>query len=282
VTSSVTHAAATAPAYFERLGPGRFHSTGNAQGAWGHDQQHMAPISGLLTRAIEECAPRDDLIISRIAFDILGVITMGPVDIEARVIRPGRTIELVEAELSIAGRVAVRATAWRLATSDTSTIAGSDVPSMPGPDQGKPWQGSGIWDGGFIRTLEFRVLPGWQPGHGRVWLTSGTELVAGEESSPLSRYLRLVDTANGIAVRADPATLLFPNTDLTVHLVRQPVGDWVGLDTTVSYGADGVGLTASVLYDLEGPVGRAAQTLTLRPVGDIQAVRQPEATPFAT
>jgi hypothetical protein len=282
VTSSVTHAAATAPAYFERLGPGRVHSTGNAQGAWGHDQQHMAPISGLLTRAIEECAPRDDLIISRIAFDILGVITMGPVDIEARVIRPGRTIELVEAELSIAGRVAVRATAWRLATSDTSTIAGSDVPPMPGPDRGKPWQGSGIWDGGFIRTLEFRVLPGWQPGHVRVWLTSGTELVAGEESSPLSRYLRLVDTANGIAVRADPATLLFPNTDLTVHLVRQPVGDWVGLDTTVSYGADGVGLTASVLYDLDGPVGRAAQTLTLRHVGDIQAVRQPEATPFAT
>lgn len=284
VTSSVTRPTAVPapPAYYERLGPARFRSTANAQGAWGHDQQHMAPISGLLTQAIEECSPRDDLMISRIAFDILGVITMGPVDVEARVIRPGRTIELVEAEMSVDGRVVVRATAWRLAVSDTAAIAGSDVPPMPGPDKGEPWQGTGIWDGGFIRTLQFRVLPGWRPGRGRVWLASDTGLVADEESSPLARYLRLVDTANGIAVRADPATLLFPNTDLTVHLVREPVGDWVGLDTTVSFGADGVGLTASVLHDVAGPVGRAAQTLTLRPVGDIRSVRPPAATPFAT
>ncbi len=284
MTPSVTEpiAAPTQPAYYDRLGPGRFRSTASAQGAWGHDQQHMAPISGLLTQAIEECAPRDDLMISRIAFDILGVITMGPVEVDARVIRPGRTIELVEAEMTVAGRVVVRATAWRLAISDTSAIAGTDVPPMPGPDKGSEWHGSDIWDGGFIRTLQFRVLPGWTPGRGRVWLTSDTALVAGEKISPLARYLRLVDTANGIAVRADPATLLFPNTDLTVHLVRQPVGDWVGLDTTVTFGPDGVGLTASVLHDVAGPVGRAAQTLTLRPVGDLHAVRPPAVAPFAT
>ncbi|MEO7124533.1 MAG: thioesterase family protein [Nakamurella sp.] len=269
-------------AYYEILGPGRFRSTAHAQGAWGHEQQHMAPISGLLTRAIEECSPRDDLMISRIAFDILGVITMGPVEIEARVIRPGRTIELVEAEMSVSGRVVVRATAWRLARSDTAAISGSPVDSMPGPDEGENWQGSAIWDGGFIRTLQFRVLPGWRPGRGQVWIRSDVDLVADGNSSPLARYLRLVDTANGIAVRADPATLLFPNTDLTVHLVRHPVGQWVGLDTTVSFGSDGIGLTASVLHDISGPIGRAAQTLTLRPVSELRDVRAPDAVPFAT
>ena len=49
-----------------------------------------------------------------------------------------------------------------------------------------------------------------------------------------------------------------------MHLFRRPYGDWLGLDTTVSFGADGVGLTASVLHDERGPVGRSAQTLTLR------------------
>ena len=58
--------------------------------------------------------------------------------------------------------------------------------------------------------------------------------------------------------------MLFPNTDLTVHLFRQPTGDWLGLDTDVSFGPDGIGLTASVLHDERGPIGRAAQTLTLR------------------
>lgn len=280
VTSSVTKPIPSA--YYERLGPGRFRSTAHAQGAWGHDQQHMAPISGLLTRAIEECSPRDDVMISRIAFDILGVIAMGPVEIDARVIRPGRTIELVEAEMSVAGRVVVRATAWRLAVSDTSGIAGSPVQPMPGPEEGETWRGSAIWDGGFIRTLEIRVLPDWMPGRGRVWLRSGIDLIDGEDSSPLANYLGLVDTANGIAVRAEPATLLFPNTDLTVHLVRQPVGPWVGLDTSVTFGADGIGLTASVLHDLDGPIGRAAQTLTLRPVGELRQVRAPRSVPFAT
>lgn len=225
----------------------------------------MAPVSGLLVQAIEGCAPRTDLLISRVAFDILGVIPVGEVEVAARILRPGRTIELVEAEMSAGDRVLVRATAWRLAKSDTSAIAGSDVPDLPGPECGRPWAGSETWKGGFIRSLEFRVLPDWQPGHGRVWLRSTVDLLAGETASDLARFFSLIDTANGVAVRADPAAVLFPNTDLTVHLVRRPAGEWLGLDTTVTFGTDGVGLTASVLYDRSGAVGRAAQTLTLRP-----------------
>lgn len=220
--------------------------------------------------------------VSRIAFDIFGVIPSGAVDIEARVIRPGRTIELVEAEMRAAGQVVVRATAWRLATSDTESIAGDPFEPMPGPDTGHPWRGTGIWGGGFIRSLEFRVLPGWQPGRGQVWLRSDVDLVAGEGSSTLACFIGLVDTANGIAVRADPQTLAFPNTDLTIHLFRSPVGSWVGLDTSVTFGPDGVGLTAATLHDVSGPVGRVAQTLTLRPTGDITKVRLPLAVPFAT
>lgn len=239
----------------------------------------MAPVSGLLVRAIEQCEPRDDLIVSRVAFDILGVIPGGEIEVSARIIRPGRTIELVEAEMSAAGRVVVRATAWRLAASDTSAIAGGGVDPLPGPEQGLPWSGSTVWQGGYIRSLDFRVLPGWQPGRGRAWIRTDVDLVDGEPSSELARYIGLIDTANGIAVRADPATVLFPNTDLTVHLIRTPVGRWVGLDTTVTFGPDGVGLTASVLHDVAGPVGRAAQTLTLRPLGE---VRLPANAPLPT
>lgn len=270
------------PAYYEWLGADRYRSTPHAQGAWAADHQHMAPVSGLLVRAIENCAPRTDLIVSRVAFDILGVIPGGDVEVMASVIRPGRTIELVEAEMTAGGRVVVRATAWRLASSDTSAIADTGLSDLPGPEAGAPWQGTELWGGGFIRSLDLRVLPDWQPGHGRVWIRSTVDLVDGVESSALARYIGLIDTANGIAVRADPATLLFPNTDLTVHLVRCPVGEWAGFDTTVSFGPDGVGLTSSVLYDVAGPIGRAAQTLTLRPVDTVRAVRPPSAVPFST
>jgi hypothetical protein len=266
-------------AYYVPLGDDRYRSTVHVQGAWTDEHQNMAPVSGLLTRAIERCEPRDDLMVSRIAFDILGAIPCGEAAIAARIIRPGRTIELLEAEMSIGGRVVVRATAWRLALADTSAIAGSAVGPMPGPEAGEPWHAPDVWGGGYIRSVEFRVLPGWQPGRGRVWMRTGIDLVAGQPSSDLAQYAGLIDTANGIAVRADPTSVLFPNTDLTVHLVRTPVGPWVGLDTTVSFGPDGVGLTATVLHDVSGPVGRAAQTLTVRPLG---LLRVPDGMPLPT
>ena len=63
--------------------------------------------------------------------------------------------------------------------------------------------------------------------------------------SPTAAYLGLVDTANGIVVREDPRTWMFPNVDLTVHLFRAPEAGWVGFDTTVTFGSDGLGLTSS-------------------------------------
>ena len=89
-------------------------------------------------------------------------------------------------------------------------------------------------------------------------------MVAGEERSTVADYVARIDTANGIAVRRSPEEWAFPNVDLTVHLYRRPTGRWNGFDTTVSWGAEGIGLTSSVLHDVRGPLGRAEQSLTLR------------------
>jgi hypothetical protein len=98
-----------------------------------------------------------------------------------------------------------------------------------------------------------------------VWLATPVALVAGEPVGELARFVGLVDTANGIAVRESPEAWMFPNVDLTIHLHRQPAGPWVGLDTTVVFGPDGCGLTTTVLHDRTGAVGRAEQLLTVRP-----------------
>ena len=59
---------------------------------------------------------------------------------------------------------------------------------------------------------------------------------------------------------------MFPNVDLSLHIYREPVGEWLGLDSTVTFAGDGVGLTSSVLHDEQGPFGRSEQILTLRPI----------------
>ena len=254
----------TAASYYQPLGPGRFRSTEHAQGAWSADEQHMAPVAALLTHAVETCSPRADLGLSRIVFDVLGRIPAGEVEVAARVIRPGRTIELVEAEMTAAGRTVVRATAWRLALSDTATVAATAAVGLPGPEAAMPFDMSAIWPGGFIRSVEARTVGEPMPGRSTVWLRARARILDDEPASQQAGLIGLVDTANGVAVRAKPGEVLFPNTDLTVHLFRRPTGVWLGLQTEVSFGPDGLGLTAAVLHDLDGPFGRSAQTLTVR------------------
>jgi hypothetical protein len=251
-------------AFYTRLGENLFGPTLHVQGAWRDDEQHMAPVSGILAHAIDLHEPREEMQLARISYDILGMIPARPSTIQVRTSRPGRTIELVEATMSVDGRVVVRAEAWRLARHDSTPVAGVELEAMPGPDDFAEWQGTHVWPGGYIADLEFRADPERRPGRARVWLRSRRALVEGEECSPVADLVRLVDTANGIAVRASPTEWMFPNVDLTIHLFREPVRGWVGFDTRVTMGPTGIGLTSTTLHDGEGPVGRAEQILTVR------------------
>ena len=81
--------------YFETLGDGRYRSSWHTQGAWNAHEQHMAPASGILTHALENFQPRDDMRIARLSFEIHGLIHAGEFEITTRMIRPGRTIRSV-------------------------------------------------------------------------------------------------------------------------------------------------------------------------------------------
>ncbi len=251
--------------YYQPLGGGLYQPTSHIEGVWNPEEQHMGPVSGLLAHALETHEPREDLVLARISYDILGMIPARPSLIDVHVARPGRTIELVEAAMTVGGRTVVRAQGWRLARHDTAHVAGGQPEPMTPPEQWGPWAGSEIWTGGYFDSLQFRVNPDNVPGRGQIWMRSDTTLLDGVATSPTAAFVALVDTANGFVVRADPQQWAFPNVDLTIHLYREPDPSWVGMDTTVTFGANGVGLTSTVLHDVHGPVGRAEQILTIRP-----------------
>ncbi|BCW75828.1 thioesterase family protein [Arthrobacter sp. NicSoilB11] len=252
--------------YYQDLGGGLFRSTIHAQGAWNAHEQHMAPASALMADVLERHQPRGDMRMARISYEILGLIPGGEFRIDTTTLRPGRTIELVQAELVAGGRTAIRATGWRLQTSDTAGVAAVEDAAIPGPDECKPYDGSAVWPGGYIRSLEMRVAEGHRPGAGKVWLRTDHPLTDRADSGDFPRLMGLVDTANGIAARVPPGkdSYAFPNLDLQIHMYRRPEGEWLGLDNAVSFGRDGIGLTSTVLHDRQGPFGRAEQILTLR------------------
>lgn len=253
-------------AYFTRLSNTDFRATEHTGGAWSVSEQHIAPAMGLLTHVIElDCARRDiGFKIGRLAFDILGVIPIDAVQTEVRSLRSGRTIELVEATMLHNGRPALKARAWLVKPNDTRPIEGNTIRPIPGRETMQPWDATTVWPGGFIATIDVRRASE-GPGRAAYWARANYPLLDGEPVSPLARFASLFDIANGMAVRAAPTEVAFPNLDLTAHLFAAPRGDWLGFDTSVSFGAEGIGLTSSTIYDEAGPIGTLAQMLTLRP-----------------
>lgn len=253
--------------YFERLDQKRFRATQHVSGAWDADQQHIAPALGLLVHAVEgdrDQRRRDGLQVGRLSFDILGTVPVDTVDIDVRVARPGRTIELVEATLSHGGRVVVLLRAWLMHSTDNERLQGTALPRMKPPADLSPWDPTTVWPGGFIASAEVRRQED-EPGRARFWVRTSTRLLDDEPVSDLARFAGLLDIANGMTVRTAPSKVAFPNVDLTAHFFDEPHGDWVGFDTTVSFGATGLGLTSSVIHDQDGPIGTLSQALTVRP-----------------
>lgn len=253
-------------AYFVPARQGRYLATARVGGAWFTDEQHIAPLLGLLTHLVEvdrDSRRSDGLVAARLSFEILGRVAIEEVATRVSVLRPGRSVELVEVVAAQAGRDVVVLRAWLMKPGATDSLAATPLTLIPAPDDLAPWDPTTVWPGQFIESVELRRHQV-EPGRAQFWARTRVPLVADEPFSRLAAFVGLLDIANGMTVRASPAEVAFPNVDLTVHFFSQPAGEWVGFDTSVTFGDAGMGVTSSVIHDLSGPVGVMAQMLTVR------------------
>ena len=115
-----------------------------------------------------------------------------------------------------------------------------------------------------------------EPGPAVVWLRMRQPLVAGEPTSPLARVLVAADAGNGVSAALDYRRYLFINTELTVHLVREPAGEWVCLDAVTRGGPARRRAGRERPVRRAGRLGRAAQTLLVRPPIDVTWLDPPD------
>ncbi len=255
-------------AFYEPDGD-RYLATELTRGPWDPGAQHAGPPAALLGRAIEGLPDAEEFQVGRVTCEILRSVPIAPVRVSARVLRPGRRVQLVEAELSDeAGEPLMRASAWRLRAAAVEIPPAAMAAAEPPP---APAQGSEVeffptgQELGYHTAMEVCFLSGGfvEPGPARVWLRMRQPLVAGEEPSPLQRVLVAADVGNGVSASLDYRRYLFINVDLTVHLERMPVGEWVCVDAQTLPQPTGNGTAESVLSDRGGRIGRALQTLLI-------------------
>jgi hypothetical protein len=234
------------------------------RGPWDPSSQHAGPPSALLARALERCEPREGARIARVTVEILAPVPIAPLAVSARIVRPGRSVELLEASLEGADGELMRARGWRVAES-AMTADWEREKRPPGPEGATPLEffptGQAV---GWHTAMEIVFARGrfLEPGPATVWIRPRVELVAGEQITPLQRVLLAADGGNGVSAPLDWSRFIFINTDLTVHLLRPPRGEWVCLDSVTH--VDGLGMTDTALWDEDGRIGRAVQTLLVR------------------
>src|SRR4051812_41651780 len=115
-------------AFYLPLGQDRFLPTGHTAGPWSPDAQHFGPPSALLVRALEALPAERKSMLARVTVEILGPAPLTEMTVRAKIERPGRSVELLTAELESGERAVARASAWRIVSSDTREVA-TAVPS---------------------------------------------------------------------------------------------------------------------------------------------------------
>lgn len=255
-----------ADAFFEPDGE-LYVGTAATGGPWDPTRfMHFGPPAALLARSAAALPSDRPKRVSRATFEILRPVPIGPLRVRSDVVRPGNRVDLVESVLTDRDGVELAlCRAWRLRTAETPVPArgGSDG-APPAPEHGEEREFFTVdADTHYGTSVEVRFLSGafLEPGAAEVWMRMRIPLVAGEAPSPLTRVLVVADSGNGVSAVADPTEVVFVNTDLTVHLHRHPVGEWICLRARTIIDGQGSGLATSHLSDTAGGIGTALQTL---------------------
>jgi len=255
---------------FEPVEGGAWLPTAWARGPWTPDALHGGPVAALLARAAEACGDDDGSGIAwqpaRVTVELLRPVPVAPLAATATLTRPGRKVQVVDSELRTAdGTVVASARLLRVRDADVpAPVTTGDQLPPPGPERSAGRAPSHVDHDGFHnRGVEHRFAAGAfeELGPASDWIRLAVPVVPGEEPSPLQRVAGAADFGNGISRVVEFGDLLFINPDLTIHLHRLPIGEWVCLVAVTWMEARGLALAESRLWDERGPLGRSLQSL---------------------
>jgi acyl-coenzyme A thioesterase PaaI-like protein len=248
----------------------RFTATDLALGPWAAGALHGgAPASLLVHALIDHVGPEGPLRLARITYEFVRPVPMGPLSIEIAVVRPGRRVTLLDAVLRDPDGIEVtRARALLLVPSGLGDTAW-EPPPFAGPEESAPSEWRGRRDGRMFVTdaMEIRFARGEfrRPGDAIAWFRLRYPLIAGVPTAPLELMAAAGDFGNGIATVLDWDEHMFINPDLTLHVEREPVDEWVALESVMRVGPGRVAVAESVIWDRRGRIGRAVQSLLVGP-----------------
>jgi len=257
-------------AAYTAQGAGVFQATALTRGPWHPGQQHAGPPIALVCHALEAAArPHGLLHLARLTANLLRPVPIGAVEVQVEADYVGRNAGHFSARMLAGGKEVVRCTALFQREGEVvlpAVLPGHPLPQAPRSPEGSVPQRFPFAQGtlGYPDLVESRVAQGDMfRGPCAVWFRLAYPLIDQQEPSPYQRVAVAADSGNGISAVLDLSEFFFVNSDLTINLLRRPVGEWICLDARTHLSSHGGGLAESSLFDAQGLVGRATQSLAL-------------------
>ena len=274
------------PALFVPV-PGGARATELTRGPWANQVMHGGAICGLLGWAVETELRQlgsTGQICSRLTVEILSGMPMAQYAVTARAVKPGRRTSVIEAELRAVeapssapepltgGRLVARASSQWLAP--TIPLAAADAHETSSDGEALPPIPLERADPGAHSEIEY-PRPGFnadgvdirfvdgsteEPGRGLTWIRLDHELMAGETTTPFGRVATLCDLGAAVGWDYSPSGGAYINTDVTLQLLREPVGEWILFDSATDPTPHGLACCRSEIADQRGLLGWVLQS----------------------
>lgn len=249
-----------------RIDGNAIETSGHAAGPWNPTMQHGSPPSALVAHLAEEMPTPVPMHVVRVTVDLLRPVPVGPLTFETEVLREGRKIQLCAVRLFSNGVVVASASVLKVRNAPPDLPDHIEHPELdvPLPDD-CPTLDVGFTRNPFVGGMSLRKVQGGfgSIGPGKTWYRADRPLIEGRPTSQLMRAVIASDFSNATSSVLDFKHWTFINADLNVFLARQPVGDWILLNSEMWLGPDGAGTASSRLADVQGYFGRAIQNLVI-------------------
>ena len=242
------------------------------RGPWSPLALHGGPVAALLAGTAESVPTPGPMHPARLTIELLRPVPLAPLRATATMLRPGRKVQWVTASLHANDVEVARATLLRIRTDrvpwTTTVVGGAVALPFPGPETVTRIEPSFTGTDAAAyhnQATEHRVVRGAWGELGPIvdWIRLRPPLVPDEVPSPLQRVAAVADFGNGISAALPYDRYLFINPDLTIALHRLPTTEWVCLEAATYPERHGTGTAESVLWDEQGRIGHAVQTLLL-------------------
>ncbi len=255
-------------ALFERDGT-TYLPTPLARGPWRPDALHGGAVAALLASAID----LPGRTVARVTFDLLAPVPNAALRLVAEPSEGGRrvarqSIALVAGDEVVAHAACVgvrqRELDLPVAAAEPNPLADVDLPDLT---QRRPsiadLVGWTCFDSAAVSVRTLR-LPSAPPRSAGVFVNLLVPVVAGERTSPIARAAAAADYASSATDAHLPFDQWsFMNAELTLHMSRPPASPWIALLSTALIQPIGCGVSTALLFDADGRVGQAAQTLVV-------------------